>query len=143
MPRSIASASSSAHIIGSTTATLGLTAKPAGTQRSDAMISWYSSTHSLASSGSTNENDSAPMPFSAASRMVSRREQATQSGGGGLCMGLRGPVRRRVGLLLGLGDDVARRHAPEAPVPPGEGLLDHHACDDVEGLVPGLALGLT
>src|SRR2546430_14559127 len=83
MPRSIAVASSAWHIIGSTTATFALTSKPAGTQRSEATISWYSSTHSFASSGSTKENDSAPMPFSAASRIVSRREQATHSGGGG------------------------------------------------------------
>ena len=38
MPRSIAVASSSWHIIGSTTAKFGLTAKPAGTHASDSMI---------------------------------------------------------------------------------------------------------
>ena len=52
------------------------------------MIAWYSSTHSFASSGSTNEKLSAPMPFSAASRIVSRREHATHSGGCGFCSGL-------------------------------------------------------
>ena len=35
-----------------------------------------------------NAKVSAPMPFSAASKMVSRREQATQSGGCGFCIGL-------------------------------------------------------
>ena len=39
MPRSIAVASSRWHIIGSTTATLGLTAKPAGRQLSEAISS--------------------------------------------------------------------------------------------------------
>ena len=38
MPRSIAVASSAWHIIGSTTAKFGLTAKPAGTHSSEAMI---------------------------------------------------------------------------------------------------------
>ena len=33
-------------------------------------------------------NVSAPIPFSAASRMVSRREHATHKGGCGFCMGL-------------------------------------------------------
>src|SRR2546421_121154 len=83
MPRSIACASSRAHIIGSTHATCGLTAKPPGTQRSLATISRYSSTQALASSGSTNEKLSAPIPFSAARRIVSRREHATHNGGGG------------------------------------------------------------
>ena len=88
MPRSIACASSGAHIIGSTHATCGLTAKPPGTQRSLSTIAWYSSTHALASSGSTNEKLSAPMPFSAARRIVSRREHATHSGGWGFWTGL-------------------------------------------------------
>src|SRR4051795_6276931 len=90
MPRSIASASSGWHIIGRTTARRGLTAKPAGTQRSDATIARYSVTHSAASSGSTNEKQRAPIPFSAARRIVSRREQATQSGGGGVLRGVGG-----------------------------------------------------
>ena len=38
MPRSIASASSAWSIIGSTTATLGLTANPAGTHSSESRI---------------------------------------------------------------------------------------------------------
>ena len=88
MPRSMACASSGAHIIGSTHATCGLTAKPPGTQRSHSTIAWYSSTHALASSGSTNEKLSAPMPFSAARRIVSRREHATHSGGWGFWTGL-------------------------------------------------------
>jgi hypothetical protein len=87
MPRSIASASSGWHIIGSTTATRGLTANPAGTHCSDAMIARYSATHSAASSGSTNEKLSAPIPFSAARRIVSRREHATHSGGCGFWSG--------------------------------------------------------
>src|SRR4051794_9169986 len=106
MPRSIASASSAWHIIGSTTATRGLTVKPAGTQRSDATVARYSATHSAASSGSTKEKLSAPIPFSAAWRIVSRREQATH--------------KRRVRLLQRLRDDVALRHREIPPVDPGE-----------------------
>src|SRR4051794_41744501 len=96
MPRSIASASSGWHIIGSTTATRALTANPAGTQRSDATIARYSATHSAASSGSTNEKLSAPIPFSAARRIVSRREHATHNGGGGLFRGLRPTLPLRI-----------------------------------------------
>src|SRR4051794_41305418 len=107
MPRSIASASSRWHIIGSTTATRGLTAKPPGTHRSDATIARYSATHAPASSGSTNEKLSAPTPFSAASRIVSRREHATQSGGGG--------------FLGGVGATVGRGARPKRPSPPAEG----------------------
>ena len=44
-----------------------------------------------------NENDSAPMPFSAASRMVSRREHATHSGGCGFCLGL--GTTLRIGIV--------------------------------------------
>src|SRR6185312_6940407 len=49
----------------------------------------------------------------------------------------------RVRLLLGLGDDVAAGHGQEAAVVAGERLLHEHASDDVERLVPLLALGLT
>src|SRR4051812_50120959 len=97
MPRSIAVASSAWSIIGRTTAKRGLTAKPPGTQRSEAMIAWYSSTHSFASSGSMNEKVRAPMPFCAASLIVSRREQATHSGGGGPLAGLGGTFGGGVG----------------------------------------------
>src|SRR4051812_50050223 len=97
MPRSMASASSGWHIIGRTTARRGLTAKPAGTQRSDPTMARYSVTHSAASSGSTNEKHRAPIPFSAARRIVSRREHATQRGGGGLFRGLGEAVGGGVG----------------------------------------------
>ena len=53
-----------------------------------------------------------------------------------------GDPQRRVRLLDGLGDHVAGGHLDEAPVPPGEGLLDEHPRDHVERLVPLLALGL-
>src|SRR3954463_16140570 len=139
MPRSIASASPRATIIGRVTANRGLTEKPPGTQRSLAMIASYSSTHSRASSGSMNENDSAPMPFSAARRIVSRREQATHNGGGGLFPRSWGGGGR---LLPRLGDDVARRHRQVAALPAVERLLDHHPRDDVERLVPLVALAL-
>jgi hypothetical protein len=97
LPRSIAVASSRWHIIGSTTASCGFTANPDGTHCSEVSTRSYSSAHSFACSGSTNENDSAPMPFRAASRIVSRREHATHSGGCGRCIGLgttlRGGIR--------------------------------------------------
>ena len=66
----------------------GFTAKPAGTQSSDARMDSYSATQSAARSGSMNWNDRAPMPQRAASRMVSRRLQATHSGGWGFWRGL-------------------------------------------------------
>ena len=51
-----------------------------------------------ASSGSMNENDSAPMPLRAARWIVSRRLHATHSGGCGFCIGfgttLRGGILR-------------------------------------------------
>src|SRR5438270_866152 len=103
MPRSIAVASSAWHIIGSTTATFALTSKPAGTQRSEATISWYSSTHSFASSGWDGRF-------------------------------LKMPPRNVVPK------PVQRPHLEEAPVPAGEGLLDHHPGHGVERLVPLLAL---
>src|SRR4051812_50134427 len=109
MPRSIASASSRATIIGRVTANRGLTEKPPGTQRSLAMIASYSSTHSRASSGSMNENDSAPIPFSAARRIVSRREHATHSGGGGFFV--------RVGAPVG-GGELSGGPAPPLDGPP-------------------------
>src|SRR4051812_50072273 len=123
MPRSIASASSAWHIIGSTTATRGLTAKPAGTHRSDAMIARYSATHSAACSGSTNEKLSAPIPFSAARRIVSRREHATQSGGGGVCRGGGGTHRggaggERPARAGGRAPPPHRPAPPRAPPPP-------------------------
>ena len=80
-------ASSSCSIIGSTTAKLGFTAKPAGTHSSDWISASYSSTHSRACSGSMNANVSAPIPRRAASRIVSRRLHATHSGGCGFCFG--------------------------------------------------------
>ncbi len=62
------------------------------------MIAWYSSTHSLASSGSTKEKVSAPIPFSAASWIVSRREQATHSGGCGFWTVLGTTLRGGIGM---------------------------------------------
>ena len=50
--------------------------------------------------------------------------------------------QRRVRPLHRLGHHVARWHLQEAPVPAGEGLLDHHPGHGVERLVPLLALGL-
>ena len=73
-----------------------------------------------------NENDSAPMPFSAARWIVSLRRA-------------RDP-QRRVRLLQRLRHDVARRHLQEAAVVAGEGLLDEHAGDRVERLLPLLPL---
>src|SRR3954452_4455990 len=127
MPRSIASASSGWHIIGSTTATRGLTAKPAGTHRAEAMIARYSATHSAASSGSTNEKLRAPIAFSAASRIVSRRAQATPRGG--------------ARLLQRLGDHVALGHRDKAALHAGERLLYEHPRDGVERLLPLLPFG--
>ncbi len=83
----MASSSSWCSIIGLTQATCGLTAKPTGTHCS-ANVRSYSLTQLTASSGSMKANVSAPMPFCAASRIVSRREQATHSGGCGFCTGL-------------------------------------------------------
>ena len=106
----------------------GLTAKPAGTQRSEARIASYSSTHSFASSGSTNEKrqraDAAARRRAGSSRGASRR-----------------PTAAGAASARGLGIDVARRHRDEAPVDAGERLLDHHPRDDVERLGPLLALG--
>src|SRR4051794_41907851 len=87
MPRSIAVSSSSWSIIGTTTATEGLTSKPTGTHSSDSISAWYSSTHLPASSGSTKENESAPIPLRAAKWIVSRRLHATHRGGCGFCGG--------------------------------------------------------
>ena len=83
----MASSSSGCSIIGLTQATCGLTDQPTGTHDS-ASVRSYSPTQLRASSGSMNAKVSAPMPFSAASRIVSRREQATHSGGCGFCIGL-------------------------------------------------------
>ena len=68
-------------------------------------------TQCTASSGSMKAKVSDPMPFSAASRIVSRREQATHSGGCGFC--------------TGFGHDVARRHGDELAVDAGERRLGH------------------
>src|ERR1035437_9681770 len=68
----------------------------------------------------------APIPFSAANKMVSRRLHATQRGGGG--------------LLNRLGDDVARRHLSEDSVPPANGRLRHAADGNLETPEPRLPL---
>src|SRR3954453_14606386 len=140
MPRSMACASSGAHIIGSTHATCGLTAKPPGTQRSLSLIAWYSSTHALASSGSTKEKLSAPMPFSAARRIVSRREEATHSGGWGFWTGLWEALRGWRGAAGGGGGWARGGLQKEGAVGAGERLLDHHPRDDSEQLLPLRAL---
>ncbi len=75
-----------------------------------------------ASSGSTNENDSAPMPLRAANWIVSRRLQATQSGGCGFCSGFGTTLRG--GMLQ------------NSLVPAGERLLDEHPRDRAHGVLP-------
>ena len=47
-----------------------------------------------------------------------------------------GDPDRRVRLLQRLGDDVAGRHLDVLALEPGEGLLDHAADRDLEGLLP-------
>ena len=89
---------------GARTVTLGFTAKPAGTHSSES-ISVVVLVHPLASasSGSTNENDSAPMPVAGGEvdRLPARA----------------GHPQRRVGLLQRLGHHVARRHPGELGSP--------------------------
>ena len=66
------------------------------------------------------------MPFSAANRMVSRRLQATHSGGWGFC--------------TGLGTTLRGGMVHERPVDAGEGGLGHAAQGHLETLQPGLPL---
>ena len=73
-----------------------------------------------------NANVSAPMPFSAASRIVSRRLHATHSGGCGFCTGLGTTLRGGIVHVLAL--DA------------GERRLGHAADRDLEPLEPLLAL---
>ena len=122
----MAVSSSAWHIIGSTTARFGLTAKPAGHAllRLDRGVVVVHPL--LASSGSMKENDSAPMPLVAARWIVSRRLHATHSGGCGFCSGLGTTLRGGI--------------CSHSPVVAGERLLDEHARDGVERLVPLLAL---
>ena len=69
---------------------------------------------------------SAPIPFSAANRMVSRRRARHPEG--------------RVRLLHGFGDDVAWRHLHEAAVDAGERRFGHAAERDLQAFEPGLTL---
>ena len=76
-----------AHIIGVTHATCGLTAWPTGTHFSAQRLLVVG--HPVRGLLGIDEREvSAPMPFSAASRIVSRRQHATHSGGCGFCTGL-------------------------------------------------------
>ena len=124
------SASSRWHIIGSTTATLGLTAKPAGTHSSD---------------GDQSRSRRPPTPSPPRARRTrtrARRCPARAASQDRLAPAARDP-QRRVGLLLRLRDDVSRRHRDPAAVVAGERLLDEHPRDRVERLLPLGALQLT
>ena len=122
MPRSIAVASSLWHIIGSTTATLGLTVKPAGRQLSEA-ISLVVGVHPLLRRLGLDEGErQRPQP-----PLRGHQDRVAAAA--------RNP-QRRVGPLLRLRDDVSRRHRDPAPVVSGERLLHEHAGDRVQGLLP-------
>src|SRR6059058_391902 len=101
MPRSIASASSRAHIIGRTTATLEFTTNPAGTQRSEARMALYSSTHSFLFRLDEGEAQRADAPLRREPDRLAPRACDPQ---------------RRVRLLQRLGDDVPRGHRDEPAV---------------------------
>lgn len=66
-----------------------------------------------------NENVSAPMPHSAASRIVSRREHATHTGGCGFCTGfgttLRGGILTYLPSTPPNGTSVMQRSAVSSP----------------------------
>ena len=117
-----ASFSSGAHIIGVTQAMLGFTAWPdrartprRGPARSRRSRCW-------ASSGSMKAKLSAPIPWRAASRIVSRREQATQSGGWG--------------FWTGLGTTLRGGACTKRPSTPVNGVFGHGPDGDLETLQP-------
>ncbi len=68
------------------TASAGLIAAPMGVH-SSRISSKYCATRSCASSGVSNAKPSEPMPSRAATIVVSRRDEATQSGGWGFWSG--------------------------------------------------------